>query len=49
MSESGVVSIRSPESPRDALTEVLRAGAQRLPDEAVEAEVESFLAVIHKI
>ncbi len=44
MSESSVVSIQSPETPRDALTEVLREGAQRLLAEAVEAEVEAFLA-----
>ena len=44
MSESSVVSIRSPESPRDALTEVLRTGAQQLLAEAVEAEVEAFLS-----
>ncbi len=44
MSESSVVSIRSPETPRDALTEVLRTGAQQLLAEAVEAEVEAFLS-----
>ena len=44
MSKSNVVSLEKPETPRDALTEVLRAGAQRLLAEAVEAEVESFLA-----
>lgn len=44
MSQGTVVSIQESQSPRDALTEVLRAGAQRLLAEAVEAEVESFLA-----
>ena len=44
MSKGNVVSIQEPQDPRDALTEVLRTGAQRLLAEAVEAEVESFLA-----
>lgn len=44
MSKSNVVSIQEPPSPRDALTEVLRSGACRLLAEAVEAEVEQFLA-----
>ncbi|MFQ5930240.1 MAG: transposase, partial [Acidobacteriota bacterium] len=38
-----VVSIQQPASAKDALTEVLREGAQRLLAEAVDAEVESFL------
>ncbi len=44
MSKSNVVSIDPAESPRDALTEVLRNGSRRLLREAIEAEVESFLA-----
>ena len=44
MSKSSVVSIDRAESPRDALTEVLRQGSRLLLREAIEAEVESFLA-----
>jgi transposase-like protein len=38
-----VVSIQQPASPKDALTEVLREGAQKLLAEAVQIEVGSFL------
>jgi len=38
-----VVSIQQPTSPKDALTEVLREGAQKLLAEAIKAEVENFL------
>jgi len=44
VSKSNVVSIQEAENPQDALTAVLRVGAQRLLAEAVEAEVEAFLA-----
>ena len=44
MSESNVVSIQEAENSQDTLTAVLRVGAQRLLAEAVEAEVEAFLA-----
>ena len=44
MSKSSVVSIDRAESPEDALTEVLRQGSRLLLREAIEAEVESFLA-----
>jgi len=44
VSKGNVVSIQESQSPRDALTEVLRTGAQQLLAEAVEAEVGSFLA-----
>ncbi len=44
MSKSSVVSIDRAESPRDALTDVLRRGSRLLLREAIEAEVESFLA-----
>ncbi len=44
MSKSNVVSIDRSESREDALTEVLRRGSRRLLREAIEAEVESFLA-----
>jgi len=38
-----VVSIQQPETVQDALTEVLREGAQRLLKEAIELEVEDFV------
>ena len=44
MSKSNVVSIDRAESSADALTEVLRRGSRLLLREAIEAEVESFLA-----
>jgi len=44
VSKSSVVSIQRAESAEDALTEVLRRGSRRLLREAIEAEVESFLA-----
>lgn len=44
MSKSTVVPIQPPGNPRDVLSEVLRQGAQRLLVEAIEAEVEEFLA-----
>lgn len=44
LSKSNVVSIDRAESSRDALTDVLRDGSRRLLREAIEAEVESFLA-----
>ena len=44
MSKSSVVSMDRVEIPRDALTEVLRQGSRLLLREAIEAEVESFLA-----
>jgi len=44
VSKSNVVSIDRVESPTDALTEVLRRGSRLLLREAIDAEVESFLA-----
>ncbi len=45
MRNGNVVEMESPASQaRDALTEVLREGAQRLLAGAVEAEVDAFLA-----
>ncbi len=44
MSEDTVVRFRKPGSVRDALTELLREGAQRLLKHAVQAELEEFLA-----
>ena len=44
MTENTVVPIRAEQSEPDPLTEILRLGARRLLAEAVEAEVESFLA-----
>lgn len=44
MKKNTVIELRSRESSRDALSEVIRQGARRLLVEALEAEVESFLA-----
>lgn len=44
MKEDTVIRFRKPEPVRDALTELLREGAQRLLKQAVEAELEEFLA-----
>lgn len=44
MSEDTVVRFQKPGTVRDALTELLREGAQRLLKQAVEAELEEFLA-----
>lgn len=41
---SNVVRLRQPEEIDDPLTAILRAGARRLLEQAVEAEVETFLA-----
>ena len=41
---SKVVRLRQPEEIDDPLTAILRAGARRLLEQAIEAEVESFLA-----
>ena len=43
MKKDTVVSIDEPETTRDALTEVLREGAQKLIAEAVQAELEELL------
>lgn len=40
MSEDTVVRFRKPDAVRDALTELLREGAQRLLRQAVQAEVQ---------
>ncbi len=44
MNEDTVVRFQKPGTPRDALTELLRAGAQRLISQAVRAELAGFLA-----
>ena len=44
MSEDTVVRFRKPDTARDARTELLREGAQRLLKQAVQAELEEFLA-----
>ena len=46
MSEDTVISLKNPGSPStvsDALTEILREGAQKLLASAIEAEVNAFL------
>ena len=43
MRDSNVIAFKSPSKISDALTEVLRSGAQKLLAEAVECEVEAFL------
>ena len=43
MKEDTVVSIEQPETTRDALTELLREGAQKLIAEAIQAELEELL------
>lgn len=45
MKKDSVVSIEEPSPTKDALTEVLREGAQRLLAEAVQAELEDLLEV----
>lgn len=42
--DSKVVRLRQPDEIDDPLTAILRAGARRLLEQAIEAEVESFLA-----
>ena len=49
MSKGNVVSIQEPSGPRDALTDVLRSGARRLLAEAIEAEVEEYLAQYQEV
>src|SRR5215216_601141 len=44
MSDTTVVALRQPDEVEDPLTAVLRSGARRLLAQAVEAEVEAFLA-----
>lgn len=45
MGEHTVVRFRNPETVHDALTELLREGAQRLIRQAIEAELQEFLAL----
>src|SRR5512144_2966621 len=42
--DSKVVRLRQPEEIDDPLTAILRAGARRLLEQAIEAEVDTFLA-----
>ena len=42
--DSNLVRLRQPDEIDDPLTAILRAGARRLLEQAIEAEVESFLA-----
>lgn len=45
MNENKVVSLRQKDEIEDPLTDILRAGAKRLVQQAVEAEFAAFLAV----
>ena len=44
MDENRVVPLRQPDEIDDPLTEILRSGAKRLVQQAVEAEFAAFLA-----
>ena len=44
MSKDNVVALSSPESVEDPLTELLRSGAKRLIQQAIEAELADLLA-----
>ena len=44
MSENNVVPLRQKDEIDDPLTEILRAGAKRLIEQAVEAEFAAFLS-----
>jgi transposase-like protein len=46
---SNVVRLRQPEEIDDPLTAILRAGARRLLEQAIEAEVETFLALMRDL
>ena len=45
-SDSIVVSLRKPETLEDPLTTILRSGARQLLAQAIEAEIETFLATM---
>ena len=45
-SDSTVVSLRKPETLEDPLTTILRSGARQLLAQAIEAEIEAFLATM---
>src|SRR3954465_15715070 len=45
-SDSAVVSLRKPETLEDPLTTILRSGARQLLAQAIEAEIETFLATM---
>ena len=49
MRSSTVVSLRQPEAIDDPLTAVLRSGARRLLAQAIEAEAETFLALMKSV
>ena len=44
MNENSVVPLRQPDEIDDPLTEILRSGAKRLVQQAVEAEFAAFMA-----
>src|SRR4028119_2471430 len=48
-SDTTVVALRQPDAVEDPLTAVLRSGARRLLAQAVEAEVEAFLAEVRDL
>ncbi|MBK3778614.1 IS256 family transposase, partial [Azospirillum brasilense] len=47
--DSNVVRLRQPEEIDDPLTTILRTGARRLLEQAIEAEVDAFLAAMKEI
>ncbi|WP_169054882.1 IS256 family transposase [Azospirillum sp. TSA2s] len=47
--DSNVVRLRQPEEIEDPLTTILRTGARRLLEQAIEAEVDAFLAAMKDI
>ena len=42
--DSSIIRLRQPDEIDDPLTALLRSGARRLLEQAIEAEVEAFLA-----
>lgn len=47
--DTTVIRLRQPDEIDDPLTAILRSGARRLLEQAVEAEVEAFLATIKEL
>lgn len=47
--DNKVIAFRQPDARDDSLTAVLRAGARRLLEQAIEAETETFLAPMNDL